>query len=385
MKITNVRALRVDPSGARGRGGGHTFVLIDTDEGITGLGECSSAPAEANFAVLETIRRLKEALVGLDPSDISYIWHFVYRRFTFLGSRGFPTTVAAGIDIALWDLNGKALGRPVYKLLGGKLRDSVPLYANGWFAGCDTPDEYAAAAKRTVAQGYAAMKCDPFRVPDSSVFRRPYTNGEIPAQAEDDGIARIAAMREAVGPSIEILIDAHGRYNVASAIRIGRRLEPFKIAWYEEPVPPESVQALRSVREHVNVPISVGERLHTRFDFVPILEQRLADYVMPDIMWTGGISEIVRIAAMAEAYYIPVSPHNVMGPIQLVAGAHAMTSIPNFYRHEHSVPAEANYAKLLTPPIDFGRGEVRLSDRPGLGHDLNWEFITQNEVDPWNV
>jgi galactonate dehydratase len=249
--------------------------------------------------------------------------------------------------------------------------------------GCNTPEEYAAAARRTVALGFRAMKFDPFRDPpgfETGITRRPYTTGMLPLQSEDEGIDRVAAVRQAVGPQIELLIDAHGRYNVPAAVRIGRKLEPLKITWFEEPVPPESPQALRAVREQVGVPISVGERLYTRFDFVPIFEQRLADYIMPDILWTGGISELMRIAAMAEAYYIPVSPHNVMGPIQLVAGAHAMTAIPNFYRHEHAIGAVGNYQQLLRPPIDFRGGEVYVSDRPGLGHELDMAFARAHEV-----
>ena len=186
MKIRDVRVLRVDPSG-RGGPGGHTFVQVESEDGPVGLGECSAAGVEANHAVIAAIRRLRELLVGKDASDIGLIWHTIFRRFTFLGSRGFATTLASGIDIALWDLAGKALGRPVYKLLGGAFRESVPLYANNWFVGCNTPEEYAAAAKTTVALGFSAMKFDPFRDPpgfETGITRRPYTTGMLPLRSE---------------------------------------------------------------------------------------------------------------------------------------------------------------------------------------------------------
>jgi galactonate dehydratase len=156
-----------------------------------------------------------------------------------------------------------------------------------------------------------------------------------------------------------------------------------RIGWFEEPVPPESPQALRAVREQIGVPICVGERLYTRWDFLPIFEQRLADFVMPDVVWCGGISELLRIATLAEAYHIPLSPHNVMGPLQVAAGAHVMMTIPNAYKLEHSVAAIAGYQACLTTPLDFTRDYVRLSGRPGLGYGLDLDFLRAHTVPGW--
>ena len=269
------------------------------------------------------VNRVRDALIGEDPFDTDRIWHKIYRRFTYLGSRGLATTVISGIDIALWDIKGKALGRPVYDLLSGRFRDSIMLYANGWFIGCTSPEDFALAAKETVAKDYAALKFGPF-APEMQQYQTAYVSGIISAEDEDLGIARVAAVRQAVGPRIEVLIDAHAHFNVPTAIRIGNRLAEHDVVWYEEPLPPESYEALRQVRENVNAPICVGERLFTRYDFVPILEGRLADYIMPDVVWTGGISELRKIANMAEAHYIPFSPHNGLGSIQIIAGAHTM-------------------------------------------------------------
>ena len=384
MKITGLKVYVVDPSGQQAKfGRTWTFVQVETDGGLIGTGECTNYPGGGSLITGNTVHLLSEVLIGEDPGALNRIWHKVYRRFTYLGSRGLPTAAASAIDIALWDIQGQLLNRPVYQLLGGKVRDAVSLYANGWFGGCQTPEDYAAAAKRTVASGHTALKFDPFK--EMRSYHTAYLEGRISAEGEEYGASLVAAVREAVGPKIEILIDAHGHYNVPTAVRLCKRLEPYKIGWFEEPLPPESTQALRSVREQVNVPICVGERLYTRFDFVPIFEQRLADFIMPDVCWTGGISELCRIAAMAEAYYVPISPHNALGPIQIVAGAHAMLTVPNFYRLEHSVGQIPKYQACLDRPIEFRDGHVHVSDRPGLGVALNLEFVRANLVASWET
>ena len=168
------------------------------------------------------------------------------------------------------------------------------------------------------------------------------------------------------------MIDAHGHYNVPTAIRLANRLyDESGITWFEEPVPPESVNALRAVREHVQPSICVGERLFTRYDFLPILEQRLADYLMPDVLWTGGITELKKISTLAETYYVPMSPHNAMGPIQIVASAHVMMSTPNFYRQEYSTFFIKPYNQFLTDNIEFKNGELILNGKSGLGVEID--------------
>jgi galactonate dehydratase len=261
------------------------------------------------------------------------------------------------------------------------MRETIPLYANGWFANCSTPAEYADAAKRTVAAGHTALKCDPFL--EMRPYHTGYVTGQISPAGEEEGVAIIAAMREAVGPAVEILVDAHGHYNVPTAVRLARRLEPYQIGWFEEPVPPESPQALRSVREQVGVPICIGERLYTRFDVAPLLEAGLTDYLMADVVWTGGISELLRITTLAEIYHVPVSPHNAMGPLQIVAGAQVMLAVPNFYRLEHSLGALPAYRDCLGQPLEFVADYLRLPDRPGLGFDLDLEFLRRNTAAGW--
>jgi galactonate dehydratase len=234
-----------------------------------------------------------------------------------------------------------------------------------------------------VAQGYTALKFDPF-THEMQPFHTGYVSGAISADGEELGMDKVAAVREAVGSKIEVLIDAHGHYNVPTAIRIGNRLAEHSVTWYEEPVPPEGYAALAQVRQSVAAPICVGERLFTRYDFLPIFENRLADYIMPDVVWTGGISELRKIATMAEAYYIPVSPHNAMGSIQIIAGAHTMMTVPNFYRLEFSIAALESYNVVLDKPLDIRDGNLHLPTRPGLGYDLDTEFMAAHPDPAWN-
>ena len=234
----------------------------------------------------------------------------------------------------------------------------------------------------TVAKGYTALKFDPF-AHEMMQYHTGYVSGTISAEGEDLGIAKVAAVREVVGNQIEILIDAHGHYNVPTAIRIGNRLAEYNIAWYEEPVPPEGFEALRQVRDHVAAPICVGERLFTRYDFLPIFQNRLADYIMPDVVWTGGITELRKIANMAETYYVPISPHNAMGSVQIIAGAHTMMGVPNFYRLEFSLASLPYYNAVLDTPLDIRDGALHLSDKPGLGFKLNMDYVRSHPEPAW--
>ena len=386
MKITDVNAWVVVPDYGSLRDETSewqwTFVTIDTDEGLQGWGEASSVPRNASLLTGAGIRAVREALVGENPADIERLWHKLFRRYTYLGSRGFPGTIVSGIDIALWDLKGKALDRPIYDLLGGTFRNSVRVYANAWFEGCETAEQFAAAARATVDAGHDALKLDPFL--EMSPFHTAYVDGQISSAGEEQGCEIVASIRRAVGPQVEILIDAHGHFNVPTAVRLANRLhDESQIAWFEEPVPPESYSALHQVRERVRAPVCVGERLFTRFDFVPIFEQRLADFIMPDVVWTGGISELKKIATMAEPHYVPISPHNAQGPGQILAGAHVSMTVPNFYRLEHAISCKASYDRFLQSPLNWDGNVIHLSDRPGLGVDLDMSEVNAGLHPEW--
>ena len=189
-------------------------------------------------------------------------------------------------------------------------------------------------------------------------------------------------IRETAGPDIEVLIDAHGRFDVPTAIRCCRTLEEAgTIDWFEEPCPPDSLNALKQVRDKVSAAISWGERGHTKWDFVPILENKLSDYIMPDVTWVGGITELKKISALCEAYYIPVSPHDAAGPINVVAGAQVMMTVPNFYKLETSEWNLSKYDHLINVPLDNSNGSLKLNKAPGLGIEMNREYLEANAIE----
>ncbi len=386
MKITDLKVWVTQPE-AQGRS--FVFLRIDTDEGISGVGEATSSGGGGSVIVGNMLRFLRDArvrqdfresLVGEDPADIDRIWHKLFRRFTGGGGYGgFVSTMLSGVDIALWDIKGKALGLPVFRLMGGPVWDDMPLYTH---VGPREPAAAAEHARSLAAEGYTTLKLDPFSAEMGRHHRR-YMRGAISAAGANDGVELVAAIREAVGDDVEILIDCHGNFNVPTAIEMARRLEPYNIGWFEEPVQPDSVEALRQVRDAVNVPICVGERLYTRFDFVPILVNRLAEYLMPDILWTGGISELRKIANMAEAFYIPVSPHDASGPINILAGAQTMMTVPNCYKVEINSAWLPQLNRFISHPLDVREGALHLSERPGLGVELDEEYIEAHLDADW--
>jgi galactonate dehydratase len=359
------------------------FVEVRTDEGVSGWGEITTTTRSANRALAAIVRQLDDLLVGDDPALIEQTWHKIFRAFTYMGSRGAATNVTSAIDIALWDIRGKVLARPVYELLGGAVREDLPLYTHPDQSRFTDESGVVAEIKAIVESGHSAIKFDPFpHAPGVPHDNDRYLDGRLDAALEHQAMALTALIREAAGPDVELLVDAHGRFDVPTAIRLGHSLaETARIHWYEEPVPPESYHALQQVREKVAIPIAVGERLHTRWEFAPILERRLADFVMPDVTWTGGISELKKIATMAEAYYIPVSPHDASGPVNLVAGGHVMLTVPNFYRLESSGTDLAKYNEFIETPLDNAGGRLRLAPRPGLGIDFDMDYLRGNLAD----
>jgi galactonate dehydratase len=380
MKITALIPWLVKTTGSGW--GEYFFVEVRTDEGVSGWGEITTTTRMANRAVAGIIRQLNELLVGEDPARIERIWNKTFRAFTYMGTRGAASHVVSGIDIALWDIRGKVLGLPVYELLGGKVRDDIPLYTHPLRSMLDQDDTLVQEIRAIIDSGHTAFKFDPFPNMGGSRFNDDYLDGGMSVEGENIAAKLTHRIREVAGPDIEILIDAHGRFNVPTAIRLCRRLEQAgQIAWFEEPVPVESYNALEQVREKVSAAITVGERLHTRWEFVPILERKLADHIMPDVTWAGGISELKKISTMAEAYYIPVSPHDASGPINVVAGAHVMMTVPNFYRLETSRYDLSKYNVFIKTPLDNKGGSLHLSNHPGLGLEMNLEYLRANAVD----
>jgi galactonate dehydratase len=363
------------------------FVEIDTDEGITGVGEATNAGGGGALVVGRAYELLKndlagqdfsEGLIGQEAGDIDRIWHQIYRRFGTLGSRGFATTLCSGIDMALWDIKGKALNRPVYDLLGGAVRDRVPVYSEA--RPLDDIDACVAYVKEQIALGYTAFKFDPF-APEKLKDRRRYIDGKISPAGADHAENLVAALREAVGPNIELMIDAHGVFDVSMATQMCNRMMPYKLTWFEEPLQPESIEAMRQLRGNTDMSLCIGERKYTRWDFAPYLQECIVNYIMPDVCWSGGISEIKRIATLAETYYVPIAPHFSSGPLNMAASAHILMNVPNIYRLEMSHSGLEADNSALTEPMDVRDGYFHMNDKPGLGFDLDHDFL-ESHTDP---
>jgi galactonate dehydratase len=386
MKITSVRPWLI--KSAASYWGEFLFVEVSTDEGITGWSEITTTTKIANRALAAMLRQINTMMVGEDPAHIERLWHTLFRSFTYMGSRGAAVECVSAIDIALWDIRGKALGKPIYELLGGPVRDEIALYTHPDQRKFTSKEGVVAEIRDIVKSGHTALKFDPF--PYQGLYlegrareqRDGYLDGSMTRKDEREAAELTALIRETAGPDIEVLIDAHGRFDVPTAIRLCRSLEEAgKIDWFEEPCPPESINALKQVREKVRAAISWGERGHTKWDFVPILENKLADYIMPDVTWTGGITELKKISALCEAYYIPVSPHDAAGPINVVAGAQVMMTVPNFYKLETSEWNLSKYDHLINVPLDNSNGSLKLNRAPGLGIEMNREYLEAHVVD----
>lgn len=342
------------------------IVKINTDDPeLSGIGDAS--PMEDEEQVKGLITAWTERyLKGKDPLDSEVLWTTLYHDPHARGGR-LASTALSGIDIALWDLKGKILGRPVYQLLGGAHRKRIRVYANGWYTNPGTPKQNADEAKKVVDMGYTAMKFDPFG--QHNYYKISLEEAQL---AED----RVAAVRRAVGPDVDILVEAHAKFDVMNAIQIGKRLEPYRPLFYEEPVSEERVSELLEVRRKVNIPIATGERLYTKFPFAEIIERHAADVLQPDIANAGGITELKKIAIIAEAKHITMAPHNVCSPVGAMAEMHLDASIINFEIQEYH--AEFYTGHYFTVCRGFSRqedGYVTLGDAPGLGLELDEDVI----------
>ncbi|MEZ4713031.1 MAG: mandelate racemase/muconate lactonizing enzyme family protein [Caldilineaceae bacterium] len=339
--------------------------LNTDDPNVFGLGDAS--PMRDDEQVKGLISTFVERyLVGKDPLESEVHWTTMYHDAQARGGR-LATTALSGLDIALWDIKGKLLGQPVYKLLGGAQRPRIRVYANGWYTNPGTPEQNADEAKRVVDMGYTALKFDPFG--QGNYYRISLQEAQL---AED----RVAAVRKAVGPNVDILVEAHAKWNVMTAIQLGLRLEAYRPLWYEEPVSEENISELLEVRRKVNIPIATGERLYTKFPFAQIVEAHAADFLQPDIANAGGITELKKIAAIAEAKHIMMAPHNVCSPVGAQAEMHLCLSIINFEIQEYH--AEFYTDHYFTVFDGFPRqqdGYVTLPDAPGLGLAINEDEI----------
>jgi len=383
MKIVDIKTAVVAYHGHA------TLVRIDTDEGIVGYGEAN--PDAGAGSIVGLINDLKQELIGEDPRNVDYCWDKLRRNHVFSGAQsGIFLIALSGIEIALWDIAAKAAGQPLYRMFGGKYRDKVRLYADcgdgddasGSPAGC------AARAQRMVAEGFTALKFDIDNLKHPAKFdeMNPTANAaEIRTMVE-----RVSAVREAVGPDIDLCIDLHARYDVPSACRIAWEMEPFNLLWLEEPVPAENVDALRQVRNRSRTPICIGENLYMRWGFREALQQQVADVVMPDVPKCGGLSESRKIAQLAETYYIPFAPHLVSSPLGTMATAHVCASVPNFLVLEwHALEEREVWDSYVNLPNGAKSivedGHIKIPEIPGIGVELDMDNVRKHAVAGYGV
>ena len=350
MKITEVKAFATRPPEATRN---YVFVKVATDEGLVGWGEATVGAVSVGAVAEE----LGETLVGKDPFRIEEHWQNLYNFGHNVRGGVLHMAAISGIDIALWDIKGQALGVPVYELLGGAMRDKF--WAYGRFDG-RTPDDAVRNALSWVEQGLTALKGDPFA--HQGIFTT--------VESERDALAKVAAVREAVGDDVELLIEVHGRLTPAEAIRMGNALERYRPFWYEEPVPPENIPAMAKVAAGVNIPIATGERIYTKWGFRELFEKQVIDMAQPDICHAGGILELKKIAAMAETYYVGFCPHNPYGPINTLAALHVDATCPNFLIQEGGHAGWYSHVVKGEFPFQQG-GYFSLPTGVGLGIDLD--------------
>ena len=343
-----------------------TIVRLHTDEGLTGLGE---APLQRVLGVvgLERAEAGPRHVVGHDPFRIEDLVKKLGRD-DFSRAGEVLSSGMAIFETACWDIVGKALDQPVYNLLGGPVRDKVKAYANGWYRVERTPDEFHAAARKVVERGYRALKLDPFGP----------GHYELERDEKLRAVALVEAVRDAIGPEPEILLEMHGRFSPATAVEMAKMMEPFGLGWVEEPVPPVNLKALKKAAEGIpgGIPVATGERIHQRLEYREVFELQAADVIQPDISHIGGLLETKKLAAWADAYYVTIAPHNVGGQINTAAALHLAACTTNFkiqeYFNDFADPWVRETAPGLPEVVD---GYFALPQGPGLGVELDEDVI----------
>jgi galactonate dehydratase len=344
------------------------FVRLATKENIVGWGECYTQNDRA-IPIRSHIEELARYVIGRDSLDVKHFNHIVYEDFANKRGSMDLYSAASGLELAMWDINGKAFGVPVYKLLGGKCRNKIRVYANGWFLN-GSDEEIVNRAVKIVKEGFTALKFDPFPGP-----WRAYVGKEV----EATGVRRIRAIRDAVGPDIDLLIECHRRFSPYHALRIAKKIESCNPFWFEEPVDCLKPEVLAYVNHRTDLAIGTGETLYTKEEFSTIFEKRAADIINPDVCACGGILALKEIAAMAEAYCVATSPHNFNSTtIGLAATVQVSAMLPNFFITEYFHNFAALGKKICKTPLNLRDGYIYLNDNiPGLGIELIEEELEQ--------
>jgi len=376
LKITEIRTAEVRVHGYQ------VHIRVYTDQGIVGQGETTDA-SQGNVPLIQSFARL---LVGQDPLNIEAAFERIRTSGVFAGAQaGQYVTALTGVEIALWDIAGKALGLPIYQLLGGKVRDRVRIYCDSGAREMIPGDEQSKARIRQIQDmGFTAAKIDIDDALDPARMDRvnwTATNAEI-----NHMVAKVAFTRELYPKNFDLAVDMHARYDATTGKRVAKEVEPFKLMWLEEPVPAENIDAMREVRASTSTPICCGENIYMRWGFREILERRAADIIMPDFQKTGGLLEARKISDMAHTYYVPVAPHAVTSPIGMMATAHVCAAIPNFLVQEwHWIDSPDLWRNWVKEGEIIQKGFIAMPERPGIGVEMNDEGARKAQVPgtPW--
>lgn len=348
------------------------FVRVETADGFVGWGEGTNYPGVRPIAT--AVSTLSSVIIGQSAWNIEAIWQRMYRFMYYNGMGGVVLAAISGIDMALYDIVAKKLGVPVYKMLGGLVHDKLRTYANGWTDEvAKTPEAYAARTKELVAKGYTGCKLDPFF---TTPMNREVTQADLRLAA-----AIVKAIREAGGEDYDIAIDVHARWNTKSTLEIIRALEPYRLFFYEEAVPPENILVMAEVQRNTHTPLATGERIFGRHGFRELLEKQAVRIIQPDLARTGGITETKKIAAMADTYSIPVAPHNPNGPLCTLASMHVCFSIPNFLILEYFEKDEPIFQDLMPGGLKRDVKGVYPTTAPGLGANVTEDFLKKYKFD----
>jgi galactonate dehydratase len=374
MKINKIETIELREGAVVHAGTiGWLWVRILTDEGHWGLGETYPASSSEKAVILNDIA---PRLLGRDPRDIESIWHDLFLAVQYRGWAGAEIRAISAVDVALWDLMGRAANLPVYRLLGGKCWDNVRVYNTCYDDTFDFLKQPVDLARDLYASGIRALKIWPF----DEIARRNHGQS-ISASELEEGLAPVREMCEALQEKMEIAVEFHGLWNLPCAIKIARALEPYKVMWLEELLPQDNLAAYQTLAQRVSSPLCISERLMTRWGFREILENGAASVIMPDVAWCGGLSEARKIANWAETYYLPIAPHNCGGPVTHFATWHLAVATPNLMIME---TVRRHYADRFVPiatssgAVEGGRLES--PPGPGLGVDLRTEFLKSPKV-----
>jgi galactonate dehydratase len=344
------------------------LVQVYTDEGITGSGEAGLWAHQRT--VSEAIRELSHYYVGRDPACIEHHWQVVSRNTHFMGS--VLSAAISAIDIALWDILGKSVGLPVYRLLGGKCRDKIRVF--GGIRG-ETPEEVAESASDLVKQGFTALRVTPF--PKN-------TSEQTKSKVVNTASLMVKAIREAVGDEIDLGVEIHRNLGPGEAVTLAKLLEPYRLSYYEDPVGPESVEALAYVAEHVNIPIATGERYHSMWQFKELIDRRTVSLIRPDVTLAGGITHCKKIAALAEASFVGVFPHLMGSPVNTAAQVQLDAAIPNYFLQESNI-IRPPISEIVDQPLKLENGYVIVPERPGIGVEIREDAFEKYPYRPSEI